>query len=70
MRRRPVNSSNLRSVGYDAETSTLEIEFHHGGIYQYFGVPDQVYSSLMSFASHGKYFHRYIRYVYPYAKVG
>jgi hypothetical protein len=70
MRRRPVSSSNLRSVGYDPETSTLEIEFHNGGTYQYFGVPTSAYRSLMGAGSHGGYFHSHIKDVYPDAKVG
>jgi hypothetical protein len=28
MERQPVKSSNLRSIGYDAFTKTLEVEFH------------------------------------------
>ena len=70
MRRRPVDSSDLRSVGYDSDTSTLEIEFHSGGIYQYSNVPTSVYHSLLSAGSHGRYFHSYIKGIYPYSKVG
>ncbi len=61
MLRQPVSSSNLRSVGYDPATMTLEIEFHSGAIYQYSGVPESVYEGLMSSASKGSYFHAYIR---------
>lgn len=70
MRRRPVSSSNLHSVGYDPEVRVLEVEFHHGGIYQYFGVPAAVYSSLMNAGSHGGYLHRHVKDIYPYARVG
>ena len=70
MRRRPVSSSNLRSVGYEPEDRILEAEFHHGGVYQYYGVPAPVYSSLMSASSHGGYLHSHVKEVYPYAKVG
>lgn len=70
MRRRPVSSSNLRSVGYDPETRVLEVEFHHGGVYQYFGVPASVYSSLMSVGSHGSYLHSHVKGVYPYTRIG
>lgn len=55
MNRQSVNSSDLASVGYDAQTQTLEIEFHSGGIYQYLNVPNSIYSALMSASSHGKY---------------
>lgn len=30
MNRTPVSSSNLKSVGYDQSSNTLEIEFHGG----------------------------------------
>jgi hypothetical protein len=65
MKRIPVSSSNLRSVGYDKATQTLEIEFHSGGIYQYSSVPRSTYTGLMSASSHGSYFHIHIRDVYP-----
>jgi len=70
MNRLPVSSSDLRSVGYDSSTNTLEIEFNSGGIYQYRGVPPAIYEGLMSASSHGKYFHAHIKNVYPYTKIG
>jgi hypothetical protein len=48
MNRQPVASSNLSSVGYDADNQILEVAFHHGGIYQYYGVPVGVYRGLMA----------------------
>ena len=47
MQRTTVSSSNLASVGYDATTETLEIEFQNGAVYQYFSVSVQVYHGLM-----------------------
>ena len=61
MDRQLVSSSNIRSVGYETESQTLEIEFHSGGIYQYAIVPETVYRGLMLADSKGSYFHRYIR---------
>lgn len=69
MMRVPVRSSNLRSVGYDAVTKVLEVEFMSSGVYQYSGVPVHVYHSLMTAISHGEYFSSHIRNVYPYRKV-
>lgn len=43
MKRQSVESSNLASIGYDAENEILEVEFKHGGVYQYFDVPENVY---------------------------
>ena len=64
--RKPVTSSNIASVGYDAEKQILEIEFHHGAIYQYFDVPKEIYEGLMSAGSIASYFHHNIRENYKY----
>jgi hypothetical protein len=69
MNRSPVSSSNLRSVGYDAGTAILEIEFHSGGVYQYRGVPQSIYGGLMSASSKGSYFSQHIRDRFPTTKV-
>jgi hypothetical protein len=61
MYRTPVSSSNLASVGYDASTQVLEVEFNDRSIYQYFGVPSEVYEGLMSASSHGQYLDRVIK---------
>lgn len=69
MKRQSVESSNLASVGYDKDNELLEIEFKHGGIYQYFGVPIEVYKELMNADSHGKYFAANIKNDYDYHKL-
>ena len=65
----PVTSSNLRSVGYDPNTRTLEVEFHSGGIYQYSNVPSNIHDGLMNASSHGKYFIAYIRNSFGYRRI-
>lgn len=64
----PVSSSNLSSVGY--ERGTLYIAFNSGGLYSYSGVPESVYRELMAASSHGKYFAKYIKGIYPYRRIG
>ena len=61
MERTPVSSSNIASVGYDDGSSTLEIQFRTGKIYQYDHVPRAVYDALMSASSHGVYFNSQVR---------
>ncbi len=70
MNRDPVQSSNLNSAGYDSDTKILEIEFHDGGIYQYFDVPADIHQGLISAPSKGKYHHKFIKNVYRYQKIG
>jgi len=69
MHRIAVNSSNLRSVGYNAQHQVMEIEFHDGSIYRYSGVPVSVYRGLMAAGSKGRYHHAFIRGRFPYAQV-
>jgi ATP-dependent DNA helicase RecG len=67
IKRTTVTSSNIASVGYDAENMILEIEFNHGAIYQYFDVPKDIYEGLMSASSIGSYYYHNIR-NYQYSK--
>lgn len=69
MDRQSVVSSNIAAIGYDDESSTLEIEFTSGGIYQYSDVPRGTYDDLMSASSHGIYFHQNIKGQYDFEKV-
>jgi len=69
MKRRPVSSSVLVSVGYDDETNTLALEFHNGKVYRYFEVQPFVHSELLAANSLGGYFARHIRDQYPYEQV-
>ena len=69
MERQQVESSNLTSIGYDEGNEILEVEFKHGGIYQYFNVPLDVIEELMNADSHGKYFSANIRNDYEYQKL-
>ena len=48
MERKRVNSSKLRSVGYDEQSRTLEIEMSNGQVFQYVGVYPEVYRRLMA----------------------
>jgi hypothetical protein len=48
MERKRVNSSRLRSVGYDEKSRVLEIEMSNGELWQYTGVYPEVYRRLMA----------------------
>ncbi|MBH8571326.1 KTSC domain-containing protein [Microvirga sp. STS02] len=61
MERTRVRSSNISSIGYEASTGTLEVEFHSGSIYQYSRVPERVHEALMRAGSHGAYFNDHVR---------
>ena len=64
-----VSSSNLADVTYDGATSTLTVRFHSGRVYAYANVPANLHAALMSAASKGRFFHRWIRARYPTSRV-
>jgi len=69
MLRKLVDSTTMRSVGYEAKNRILEIEFDSGAVYQYLGVPARVYEELMRAESKGRYFNYEIRDGYAYVEV-
>jgi KTSC domain len=48
MERKRVNSSRVRSVGYDEKTQTLEVELSNGHVFQYSKVYPEVYRRFMA----------------------
>jgi hypothetical protein len=48
MQRKRVNSSRLRSVGYDEKAQLLEVEMSNGQVFQYSKVYPEVYRQFMA----------------------
>lgn len=70
MRRKQVQSSTLRSVGYYRDEKILELEFTSREVYQYMDVPEDVYKELLDAPSHGRYFNNAIKDEYECEKIG
>jgi len=64
-----VNSSNVAAVGYDEDSSTLQVEFTNGATYQYFDVPENIFEELRDAGSVGGYLAEYVKGSYRYSKV-
>jgi hypothetical protein len=67
MNRISVSSSNVSSVGF--ENGVLEVEFHGGRIYRYFGVPENVFNNLLRASSKGTFLNNFIKNRYRFIKV-
>ena len=70
----PVESSQIRSIGHDEETSTLAIEFHGGGgfHYRYANVSRELFEKMREAKSVGSFFYKNIRYKadeFPYQRL-
>ena len=48
MQRKRVNSSKIRSVGYDEKIQTLEVELSNGQVYQSVKVYPEVFRQFMA----------------------
>ena len=59
MRRRPVASEALSSVGW--ADGVLELEFTSGELYRYLEVPELVFRQLLRAESKGRFFQERIR---------
>ncbi len=68
MRRKPIDSSAIASLGYDPARETLEVEFRSGNVYRYFDVPREVYQDFLGARSKGRYFGAFIRGQYDSAR--
>lgn len=66
-----VVSSNIRSIGYDPTRLLLEIEFIGTPefVYQYSGVPQHAFDSLLAAESKGSYFFAQIKNRFPVRQV-
>ena len=69
MEREMVASSTIMSVGYEAASETLEIEFKNGSVYQYYNVPESIYNDFVASDSKGKFLHVYIKSSYPCSRI-
>lgn len=56
-----LDSLDVRSVGYDRETQTLEVELRDLRTFRFFGVPSALYGGFMCSNSHGEFFSRFIK---------
>ena len=69
MERLKVESSNIKSVGYDPQTKELVVEFRGGQLYLYTGVPSIVYKKFLEAESKGRFFVNNIKPVFLCSKL-
>ena len=61
IKRDPVQSTALASVGYSKRLRALEIEFRNGAIYRYLDVSPAIYHDLMNAPSKARFYGENIR---------
>jgi hypothetical protein len=66
---KPVQSSNLKEIGYDNINRLLKVKFQNNSEYIYEGVSFKTYKELIEAESVGKYFNKHIAHGYTYTKL-
>lgn len=69
IKRVPVQSSNVASVGYSRHLRALEIEFVRGAVYRFTEVPPRLYHELLEASSKGHFINEKIRGQYKFVRV-
>lgn len=69
IKRQPVASSNVASIGYSRSLHALEIEFTRGAIYRFYEVPREVYRELLTAESKGHFIAERLRGKYRFTRV-
>ena len=69
LRRDPVKSEAVRSIGYDESEWVLQVRFNNGKVYNYFRVPPHEFDALRGAESIGAYLNRDIKPYYEYEEV-
>lgn len=64
IKRVPVESSAIATVGYSKKLRALEIEFRNRSVYRYLEVPSDVYEALLNARSKARYYDENIRHKY------
>lgn len=65
-------SSNIKSLEYNTENLNLFVEFKNGSVYQYFNVPNEMFTNfelLKESDSFGKYFIANVRNNFDFKKI-
>ncbi len=69
IKREPVVSTNVASVGYSRQLRALEIEFTRGAVYRFLEVPSHVHRGLVEAPSKGRFIAENIRGRYRFVRV-
>lgn len=69
IKRQPVESSNVTSVGYSRHLRALEIEFVRGAVYRFLEVPPRLHRQLLAAPSKGRFIAQNIRGRYRFVRI-
>lgn len=66
----PVNSSKIKTIGFNSNAMILRVTFLKDGVFEYYGVPERIVEEFLAAESQGIYFKRFIKDRYRYVRLG
>jgi hypothetical protein len=57
----PVESSNIKAIGFDGDTGTMHVQFTNDRTYEYTGVTPDFFNKFASAESKGRFFAQQIK---------
>ena len=48
----PIQSDNVQAAGYDANSMVMTVQFDNGALYEYYGVPADLWTSFVAAQPH------------------
>lgn len=69
MERIPVDSTDIAAIAYDDDSQSLQVEFIKSGVYQYFGVPREVFEAFLAADSKGRFLAQNVKGHFEYSKL-
>lgn len=64
-----VDSSNVSAIGFDCVNQVLVVDFHKGGRYRYFQVPQGVFEDFLAASSKSQFLHYHVKRRFDYERV-
>lgn len=61
MKLTPVQSSNIKAIGHDADKNELHVQFQSGTTHVYSGVDADKHNALVNADSIGSHFHHHVK---------
>ena len=65
-----IHSDNINSIGYDPHSRILEIQYDDGNVYQYYEVPQLVYTGLINAESKWGFINRNVKARFGFKNIG
>ena len=69
MEKQSVKSKAVKSLRYDSDAKSLDVEFASASTYRYFDVPRDVYEWLLRVGSKGRFVNRLVKEKYRYERL-